>query len=229
MRIATILALLALGFLAACTTTGARFGSSGLVTAQAPLPSGYLLGTQPRMQAMAHWDHLAASVADNCAKAIEHFHPDAGLRVFVAPAGNTPFAKTYREALITRLVDYGVPVSFTPDGAAVLETDLSWVTHRRALAKTPSGSRRAVEPGFTQGKDAQGGYQPVPVVLEESGHFDTGAVDSEIQVTSSLIHEGAYLYRDSSIFYVDRADWAEYRHQAPRGEIELKRFSLVNK
>lgn len=225
MRIATILALISL--LAACTTTTARPGGASLVTAQAPLPTGYLLSTQPTMQAISHWDDLAAKVADHCAKAIDHFAPDGGLRVYVAPAGATPFAKAYRESLLTRLVDYGVPVSFSAEGAAILETGTQVVTHQRVLAQTSAGRSNVVEPGFVQGKDAQGKYLPVPVVAEESGAFNKPTSNTEIQVNSALIFQGAYLYRDSSIFYVNRQDWAHYQLQAPPGSVELKHFSLV--
>jgi hypothetical protein len=226
MRIAALLALVSL--LAACSTTSVNPGGSALVTTQAPLPSGYLLSTQPTMQAMSHWDRLAAKVAENCAKAIDHFAPEGGLRVYVAPAGTTPFAKAYRESLLTRLVDYGMPVAFSPDGAAILETGTQVVTHQRALAQTPSGRRNVVEPGFVQGKDAQGMYLPVPVVAEESGAFSKEASNTEIQITSALIHQEAYLYRDSSIFYVNAQDWAHYQLQAPSGTVELKHFTLVH-
>jgi hypothetical protein len=225
MRIAIILAFISL--LAACSTTVVSPGGSSLVTAQAPLPSGYLLSTQPTMQAMSHWDSLAAKVAENCAKAIDHFAPDGGLRVYVAAAGATPFAKAYRESLLTRLVDYGVPVSFSPEGAATLETGTQVVTHQRVLAQTPAGRRNVIEPGFVQGKDAQGMYLPVPVVAEESGAFNKPTSNTEIQVNSALIFQGAYLYRDSSIFYVNAQDWAQYQLQAPPGSVELKHFSLV--
>lgn len=227
MRTAPLVLLAGLWLLAACSQSVVGTSGASLVTSQAPLSSGYLLSTQPTMQSVAHWDSLAATVAQNCARALDHFDPQGALRVYVAPAGSTPFAKGYREALLTRLVDYGVPVTFTPDGAAILETDTLVVTHRRALDTTTSGRRLVVEPGFVQTRDGQGTYQPVPLVAEESGSIDKSTPNTEIQVNSALIHQGAYLYRDSSIFYVQAKDWAHYQTQAPAGEIELKRFTLV--
>jgi len=230
MRIATTLVLVTLTLLSACSSARVNSSqSSQLVTAQAPLATGYLLSTQPKMQAMAHWDHLAAKVAENCSTALDHFYPEGGVRVYVAPAGTTPFAKSYREALLTRLVDYGVPISFAPEGAAILEVNLEFVTHRRTLTQTSKGILHVVDPGFTQRKNDQGHYERVPVVAEESGYFDSPTPNSEIQINSALIHQGAYLYRDSSIFYVNGSDWAHYQHKAPQGVVELKRFSLVNK
>lgn len=54
------------------------------------------------------------TVAAQGSQAFTHFFPNAEIGVDVAPAGTTPFAKVYREALITHLVAYGVPVSFSP-------------------------------------------------------------------------------------------------------------------
>ncbi len=230
MRPTAILALLALSALAACSPAGIDTAQSDrFATAQAPLASGYPLSSQQKMQAMAHWDTLADTVAKNCARALEHFHPAGDVRVYVAPAPATPFGKSYREALLTRLVDYGVPVSFTPDGAAVLEFSVEAVTHRRTLTRTRSGRQSIAEPGFVQAKDARGRYPLVPMVSEESGLFDPATPDTEVQINSALVRDGGYLYRDSSIFYVDGRDMAHYKLGVPAGDVELKRYSLVNK
>lgn len=230
MRLAVILSILSLSMLAACSTAGINADqASQFVTSQAPLSSGYPLSTQPKMQAMAHWDKLAATVAGNCAKALEHFHPEGDVRVYVAPVAATPFGKAYRESLLTRLVDYGVPVSFSPDGAAILEVSLEMVTHRRTLERSRSGRLYAVDPGFVQGKDAAGLYPPVPMITQESGYFDPSTPDTEVQITTALVHRGGYLYRDSSIFYVDGNDRRHYDLDARGNEVELKRYSVVNK
>jgi hypothetical protein len=230
MRRALIPIILTLGLLTACSPGGIGTDQARLfATAQAPLPTGYPLATQPKMQAMAHWDSLALKVAENCAKAMAHFDPEGDVRVYVAPVAATPFGRSYREALLTRLVDFGVPISFKASGAAVVETGLEMVTHRRKLARTKSGRLYVAEPGFVQAKGEDGLYAPVPVVSEESGFFDAPAPASEIQVTTALIHNGGYLFRDSSIFYIDGKDRAHYSLNAPTGDVVLKRYSLVNK
>ncbi len=230
MRLAHLLAILTLSVLAACSTAGVNSDqSSSFATSQAPLATGYPLSTQPKMQAMAHWDQLAAMVAGNCAKALDHFHPEGDVRVYVAPVAATPFGKAYRESLLTRLVDFGVPVSFSPDGAAILEVSQEMVTHRRTLERSGSGRLYGVDPGFVQRKDTAGLYPPVPMISQESGYFDPSTPDTEVQVTTALVHRGGYLYRDSSIFYVDGNDRKHYDLDARGNEVELKRYSLVNK
>ena len=229
MRLAHILVLVSIGLMTACAPGGVDTKqASMLATSQTPLASGYPLSSQPKMQAMAHWDQLAVDVARNCAKALDHFHPEGDLRVYVAPVAATPFGKSYREALLTRLVDFGVPVAFAPEGAALLEVSVELVSHRRTLQRTRSGRLHAPDPGFVQKKDADGRYAEVPMVSEESGLFDPATPDTEVQITSSLIHGGGYLYRDSSIFYVDGGDRAHYDLGAPRDGVELRHYSVVS-
>ena len=221
--------------LAACssgkTVSTGSFGMQQfpMATAQTPVATGYPLTTQQKMQAMHHWDRLAEHVASQASLALDHFMPDSKAGVYIAPAGNTPFAKSYREALITHFVAYGIPVAFSPEGNAVLEVSSELVNHGRKLVKTDSGAYRTLEPGFRQEKDGEGEYKRLPLVAGESGYFDDGQPTTEMQVNTSLIFQNSYLYRNSSIFYVDSAEWRHYRHQAPQGSTQLKQYSLVGK
>lgn len=208
-----------------CSTSLDNRNASRLATSQVPLPSGYPLSTQFFMQAMNHWDQQASNVAKNCALALTHFYPTQQLSVYVPKVGKTPFAQVYRESLLTRLVDYGVPIAFSPDGAAILEVNTAMVTHQRELDRK-SGQRSAVDPGFVQSKDDRGRYRKVPVIAEESGLFSSPVPKTEIQINSALVYQNAYLYRDSSIFYVNPRDWGHYQETPPAGS-GIKRFTLV--
>lgn len=208
-----------------CSTSLDNRNASRLATSQVPLPSGYPLSTQFFMQAMNHWDQQATSVAKNCALALNHFYPTEQVPVYVPAVGDTPFAQAYRESLLTRLVDYGVPIAFTPDDAAVLEVNTTMVAHQRNLDRD-SGQRRAVDPGFVQSKSDRGKYRKVPVISEESGLFSSPMPKTEIQINSALVYRNAYLYRDSSIFYVNPRDWGHYQETPPAGS-GIKRFTLV--
>lgn len=199
--------------------------ASRLATAQVPLPSGYPLSTQFLMQAMGHWDHQAAGVAENCARALTHFYPEEAVPVYVPEVGDTPFARSYREFLLTRLVDHGVPIAFSPEGAAVLEVTTAMVAHHRELDRA-SGHRVAVDPGFTQSKDERGRYRKTPVIAEESGIFPAPVPQTEFQINSALMYRNACLYRDSSVFYVSPRDWNQYQDTPPAGS-GIKRFTLV--
>ncbi|NLW82350.1 MAG: hypothetical protein GXY42_11865 [Desulfovibrionales bacterium] len=225
-----LLVLLVHNALVGCSSLRTDSSNARLMaTAQVPVPTGYLLSTQPKMQALQHWDNLAAKVAEHGSKALGHFFPQGGVAVFVPQAGHTPFAKALRESLLTHLVAYGVPTAPSPEGAIILEVNVNFLAHARTLTKTAEGVRMSLEPGFRQLKDDQGAYRPLPLVAEESGQFSAQTPDGEIQVNSSFTYQGSYLYRDSSIFYVESAQWPHYVEQPPPGAVQLKKFSLVNK
>lgn len=200
-----------------------------LATAQRPIGTGYPLTTQYNMLSMHHWDLLAEKVAAGGSQAMEHFFGDTSVGLYFAPAGTTAFAKTYREALITRFLAYGTPVALSPEGNVVLEIKTEMVGPRRTKIKPGGGVRQTVDPHFEQAKDASGKYRNVPVISEDTGYFDTEEQKAEIQISTSLVHPNGYIFRDSSIFYVEPRHWGHYQHRPPLGDINSKSYSLVNK
>ena len=207
-----------------------------LVTAEQPVSTGYPVSTQRTMQSMQHWDLLADKVASQGSKALEHFFAGADMGVYVAPAGTTPFAKAYREALITQFLAYGVPVAFSPEGSITLEVQIQTRGPIRRVGnpgfqerrKKHPGIRKTVEPEFLQVKDEEGKYQRIPIISEEEGYFGSNDSKAEIQVNTSLVHPGGYVYRDSSIFYVEVSQMHNYIHRKPLGDAYLKRYTLVD-
>ena len=203
------------------------WGNARLATAQAPLPTGYLLSTQPKMQAMHHWDQHAEKIARNTSRALDHFLRQQSLPVYVVPGPATAFSKTFQESLITYLIGYGVPVTLSAEDAVVLENNIEYVTHHRRLVRNTKGQRSSLEPGFKQGKNEMGRYKRPAIVGEESGYFAAAIPSTEVQINTSLMHQGNFLYRDSSIFYVDRADGHHYQQHSDRDARGLKRFQIV--
>lgn len=208
-----------------------------LATAQQPIATGYPVSTQYTMQSMHHWDLLAGKVAAQGSQALNHFFAGTDIGVYVAPAGTTPFSKTYREALITQLLAYGVPINFSPEGSVTLEVQIEMRGPIRRVADDSARSRRkkypgirhTAEPEFLQEKNAKGRYQQVPVVSEEEGYFGSNHSKAEIQVNTSLVHPRGYIYRDSSIFYVESSQLRNYLHRPGIGDTFLKRYVIVDK
>jgi hypothetical protein len=207
-----------------------------LATAQQPIATGYPVSTQYTMQSMHHWDLLAGKIARQGSQALNHFFAGTDMGVYVAPAGTTPFSKAYREALITQLFAYGVPIAFSPEGSVTLEVQIEMRGPVRRVAddgtqskrKKHPGVRRTAEPEFLQGKNAEGKYQRLPVVSEEEGYFGSNHSKAEIQVNTSLVHPRGYIYRDSSIFYVEASQLRNYLHRPGIEDNFLKRYVIVD-
>lgn len=214
--------------LSICIVLGLTACSQSALVSQVPVPTGYPLAAQQRMQALQHWDLLADKVARQTSLAMDAYFPANDKAVYVAPLGTTVFAKAYREALLTHLIAYGVPLATGPEEAVLLEANTAVIAHDRALVRS-FGGRSLLEPEFVQGRNADGTYQEPAIAREYTGSLGKEAVDAEIQVNSALTHNGAYLYRDSSMFYIHLSQWPQYQHHAPAGVVQAKRYALINK
>lgn len=200
-----------------------------LATAAQPIGTGYLVTTQYNMRSMHHWDLLAEKVASQASEAMVDTFGAPSVGVYFAPAGTTAFAKTYREALITHFLAYGIPVALQPEGNVILEIQTEMIAPHKTRRNLHGGIRHTVDPGFMQEKDKWGSYQRIPVIAEDSGYFSSDEYKAELQVNTSLAHASGYIYRDSSIFYVEPEYWRRYKQRAPIGDVNLKNYSLVNK
>lgn len=212
-----------------CLLLGLTACSQSALVSQVPVPTGYPLAAQQRMQALQHWDLLAAKVAYQSSLAMESYFPSTTMPVYVAPLGATAFAKAYRESLLTHLLAYGVPIAVGPEDAVILEVTTAVITHDRALTRSAAGVRSVLEPGFVQGQTADGEYQKIALAKEYTGALNKEAVDAEMQVNSALTYNGAYVYRDSSMFYINLSQWSQYQLNPPPGVAQVRRYALINK
>lgn len=209
--------------------------------AQAPVPTAYPLSAQQKMQAMYHWDVLAEDVARRVQEFLDRRVVERQLPVYVAPSGVTPFAKSFHALLITRLVNKNITVSKSFENALVLSFDIEMVRHAERITRTGKGVYKALAPDvYVQRHDLT---DPDPenfwareAMLRAAEHnVDAGAYTYalprvEVMITSTLLSGESFLMRDSSIYYINDADWWHYRppHAAPQGS-GLVNFQLVDR
>lgn len=196
--------------------------SDAPVTAQVPVPTGYHLSTQFKMQAMHHWGLLAEDVAEMVKErmAIERIKPNTP--VHVAQSGTASFEKAFRELLITRLVEKGIAVSDDPS-FLLLSTDIQMVTHARKTIRTSKGVYKSLAPGLYVKRDIHlagpGGLTNEAERFVRSGELNTEAgvytidlPETEIMITASLTKNDKYVMRNSSIYYIDDSEWRHYKN-----------------
>ncbi|GAB1409135.1 hypothetical protein MASR1M90_02890 [Desulfovibrionales bacterium] len=193
---------------------------------QVPVSASYPLSTQQLMQAAHHWDVFAERMAKGMAQAYENFYPDDSVSVYVAPGGSTPFAKAFYQLLTTQLVQHGIPLAAGPEGNIVADFDTMLVHHRNRLVRTPEGYRRIVEPGFRQHKNDAGKYVALPLVNEDSATYTEHATKTELLVTCTFARQGAIVFRDTGIFYVNPKEVSHYVAPVQPGPLPLKQYIL---
>lgn len=191
------------------------------LTASLPVPRTYPLSTQQRMEAVHHWEVLAEDAGNEFATQILARFPDPLDSVYVAPCGVTPFAKAFRELLVTKLVAKGMRISNNTNERLVAMFDTQLVRHPRRYLKAGPRSYRALAPGVMVGTEISNAdlkeiSQEWPEVVPAS---DPRAAKSpylfelprnELIVTLSLLSKGEFVLRRTSVYYIDDAEYANY-------------------
>lgn len=209
--------------------------------AQMPVPTAYPLNTQQKMQAMHHWNVLAEDVARRVQEVLERRVVERQFPVYVAPSGVTPFAKSFHALLITRLVDKNIAVSKSFENALILGFDIEMIRHADRITRTGKGIYKALAPDvYVQrhaltdpGPETAWAHEAMLQAAEhnvDAGVYTYALPRLEVMITSTLLSGESFLMRDSSIYYINDADWRHYRppHAAPQGS-GLVNFQLVDR
>jgi len=219
------------------------------VTSQVPVPNGFRLSTQQKMQAAHHWKLLADDVAGLIKKEIDSGHHEASIvidgyidtatPIYVAPSGITPFEKAFHDLLLTSLVKAGLDVSNQPRGHLQLSFDVQVITHRRNIIITEAGVYKSLAPGFFVRRSTPL-YGPEKKTVEAenlvhsaelnaaSGEYTLELPRNEVIVTSSLMIHNKYLMRNSSIYYINDPEWSHYVLKSQYRDPSVARYKIVN-
>ncbi len=200
-----------------------------------PEPAGYQFSRQQKMQAGYHWEILAEDTAKEINRELI-LNDFINTPVFVrATCGNenrpceqgetSVFNESFRDLLITKLVGLGVPTcSVASDEAITVHYKAQTVYHHVNRTRSPkSFLLTALTAGVVVLRNAPaelvslaaaGAIDTVNSSLVTSGHF-------EVLITTSLISEHRYIYRNSNIYYINDADSWHYSPPAAPAVIQL--------
>ena len=190
-----------------------------------PEPAGFYYSSQSKMQAAHHWDILAQDVADQVNK--ELIKDDLlSTAVYVKgtcekddapckPNETSQFDESFHDLLITRLVSYGVPTSTQPGhGAITINYKVQTVYHRANRTRTLApGVITALAAGVEVLRNAPSEV----LVIATAGAIDIAnasyvqAGHYEIIITTSMISASKYIFRTSSIYYINDEDFWQYQ------------------
>jgi hypothetical protein len=218
--------LILIAVLATLVTTGCG---------RVPEPAPYVYSDQQKMQAGHHWDVLAADLADEINTALilgDYLAAPVFVRqtcgdedTACRPAETSVFDEAFRDLLITNLVALGVPTSAT-------STEDTIVVHYKAQPVYHHAQRlRTIRPGLLTSLSAgiivmrnapwelatmamAGGIDALNAVYNTLDRF-------EVVITTSMIAKNKYLYRDTSIYYINTTDSWHYNTTAAPTRITL--------
>lgn len=207
-------------------------------TSRIPEPVNHPYSQQKKLQALHHWEVLAGDLANRINnELIRNDHIDKA--VFVkATCGNesTPclpketstFNEAFRDLLITKLFDFGIPTSSrNSDETIEILYKLQVVRHNATRVRTlQPGLLTALSAAIVVLRNAPSELLIVAggVAADVANASMAGSSNYEVIMTTSLITKDRYLFRASDIYYINDKDFYHYQEQLP----QVKNISLSN-
>ncbi|MBE0583972.1 MAG: hypothetical protein IH612_09420 [Desulfofustis sp.] len=200
-----------------------------------PEPAAYDYSDQQKMQAGHHWDVLAADVANEINTALilgDYLNSPVFVRATCGdedapcqPAQASVFDEAFRDLLITNLVGLGVPTSATPsDDSIIVHYKAQPVYHHAQRLRTiRPGLLTTISAGIIVLRNAPwelaalalaGGIDALNAVYNTLDRF-------EVVITTSMIARNSYLYRNTSIYYINTTDSWHYNTASAPARITL--------
>jgi hypothetical protein len=246
-RCPTSLAALGAGLLALLTATGCT-------TLDVPRADNYPATSQKKARAVHHWDVLADDVAQRIAGTLRaragarsdtststDASPVAQPPVYVTPASDTAFNRGFRELLLTRLLDHGVPLATQP-GEWQISVETQVVQHRSQVSNTTQLPFTTLAAGIAVVRDlaayahttqsAVASTLAVGAVLDGmriglDGPAAGGPTRTEVLVTTALHNGSQYHARTADVYYIAREDAVLYQGEPKVVPTPLRQWNVV--
>ncbi len=202
-----------------------------MVLSQVPVPTGFYLKTQQKLQAVQHWKSLASDVAEKIHNRLDKKNTILNKSIYVAPSGNTPFEQGFRKLLISQLVKEGLNVTPKNKDQMLLSFEVETFKHQDRLKTTKYGTYTTLLPGMSTKKlenSAEANkIKGDPRKNMEAGKYILELPQREIMITTSLMYQGEFLARDSSVFYINDKEWWHYNKRKKENDYNVKTYQIV--
>ncbi len=205
-----------------------------------PEPVGYDYSVQQKMQAAYHWEVLANDVANQINRELIRggfittpvfVKETCGSDTEPCQADATPtFNESFRDLLITRLVDLGVPTATEHDeNSLTINYKTQLVRHAANRIRTAKpGNITALTTGIMVLRNAPrallsiglaGAVDLANASFVHAGHY-------EVIVTTSIVNHKEYIFRQSDIYYINDQDlWHYAKDNSSASNLEMtKRY-----
>lgn len=169
---------------------------------------------QMKMQSVYYWDILAHDIASRLNNALiqrDHLDSSVVVKSYLEQTGKSlPFDKVFKELLTTQLVGLGIPTLSVPDDEALqIKYGVQVIFHQtgRQIIPRPDGITSLAETVFVAHNSSSRETKIDNVNLLDSkweafiisGHY-------EVIITTSIKDNNFYVFRDSSIYYINDID-----------------------
>lgn len=197
---------------------------AGCVSASLDVPraDNYPASDQKKARSVHHWDVLAEDVAGRIVEKLQKHH-EMQRAIYVAPSTDSAFNQSFRNLLITRLLDKGVQVATRP-GTLNVTFETQVIKHNSKVSNGIQMPLTALAAGVAVARDLTFKHTAtaytlsalgVASVLDASqlalhGPAAGGPTQTEVLITTSLSSDARYLARTSDVYYIERSDSGLY-------------------
>jgi len=194
-----------------------------------PVAVNHSLTTQKKVKAAHHWDVLAEDIAKQTRLALADPKKTFPKKpIYIQPGGSSAFDTAFRNFLITRLVNQGVPVTAEPREALAISYDTQLVRHDSGRYTHIPGTLTTLAAGVWVVRDlVAGAAEAAPATLGLTaladyalGHYAGGATHTELVVTTTILDHANYLFRKSDIYYLEDEDTGLFSGEAPSRQVK---------
>jgi hypothetical protein len=190
-----------------------------------PVAVNHPLTTQKKAKAAHHWDVLAEDIAVQT-QAVA-FAAGSALRdkpLFIQPRGNSDFDLAFRNFLITRLVNRGLPVTSDPKEGTAVSYETQLLRHESSRYTHIPGTLTSLAAGVWVVRgivDSASAALPATLGLTgladyAAGLYAGGATHTELIVTTSIVDASRYVLRKTDIYYLEDEDTDLFSEAADR-------------
>jgi hypothetical protein len=188
------------------------------------------------MQAAHHWNVLAEDLANRINNELirsDFLHSPVYVKETCgndaepcAPETTSDFNEGFRDLLITKLVDFGIPTSAGPDSEAIVVNYKVQLVHHHAqrLRTLRPGLITALTTAISVMRNAPAELLAISLAAGADYGNTTYAKTTNLEaiISTSMIFRSKYLFRSSDIYYINSADYHHYRKdQKSAKEIRL--------
>ena len=195
-----------------------------------PQPASYAFSEQQKMQAAHHWDVLASDVANqiNNQLVVSDFidrtvfvKSTCGTDAIPCERGETTtFNEGFRDLLITRLVNFGVPTSFEKNVNDIeVNYKVQVIYHASKRYTMAPGTLTALTALVSVVRHAPSALQAIALAAGLDVANSASPINGhyEVIITTSMVTDEKYLFRTSDIYYINDPDFWHYQN-APTGK-----------
>ncbi|KAF0220765.1 MAG: hypothetical protein FD174_1089 [Geobacteraceae bacterium] len=207
---------------------------AGGCASQLPIAKNHPISTQKKARAAHHWDVLADDVAEQTfLVTLGKESSLKGKTFYIQPIQeNIVFNKAFRNFLITRMVNRGMPVSEKKDGAVEIRYETQLVRHNSSRYTHIPGTFTALTAGLWVVRDMitsgalQGAAGLAALADYGMGHYAGGPTHTELIVSTSIVMDSGYVLRKSDIYYIEDADTDLFIEASER---PVKQWQVIGK